>query len=588
MAFRILGCFFALSLTVVPGTAGSCNAQGQDPPAEAKSPANPTDKELWYGVLDAEVRKFRFAVEIDTRADPLTAVLRSLDEGNRIFPLSEIVKNDRRLSFTLPLTKAQYEGEVDDTGSGVRGKWKQNGVDLPLEFNRVAVVPAQSVKHAWKGTINAVIQKIEVAFTVLDSGEVFFASVTQKAGGFTATREEKDNGEVIFRVPGVGGVFTGEYSNAKKTTLVGRWRQGLGNFELTLQRVKEVASPVDPSKTNRPQTPKAPFSYRQQKVQFQGPNDEVMLAGTLTIPAKGAKAAVVLVSGSGPQDRDETILGHKPFWVIADHFAKHGIATLRYDDRGVALSTGKFSTGTSLDFADDAEAALEFLATHPDLSKVPLGLCGHSEGGLLAPIIAARNEAVTFIVLLAAPGVNGEKIIMSQTPLLMRAQGVDETLIDQQSQIQGIVLEMLRETGQVDAELLIPRVRAILGDSVSDDEIDGLVKMITSSLAKSPTIWLRTFLTLDPATALRKVDCAVLALNGSKDLQVDPSLNLPKIEAALESGGNDLVEAIVYNDLNHLFQKCKTGSPLEYAEIEETFNQAPLQKMTDWILKQAD
>jgi len=191
-------------------------------------------------------------------------------------------------------------------------------------------------------------------------------------------------------------------------------------------------------------------------------------------------------------------------------------------------------------------------------------------------------------VLLAAPGVNGEKIIMSQTPLLMRAQGVDETLIDQQSQIQGIVLEMLRETGQVDAELLIPRVRAILGDSVSDDEIDGLVKMITSSLAKSPTIWLRTFLTLDPATALRKVDCAVLALNGSKDLQVDPSLNLPKIEAALESGGNDLVEAIVYNDLNHLFQKCKTGSPLEYAEIEETFNQAPLQKMTDWILKQAD
>jgi len=578
-----------LAVVALIGCVGWMPVSSQDQlPADNESVANKNAAEILYGVLDAQVRKFRFVVELDESGETPSGTLRSLDEGDRVFSLSEIVKADGKLRFTLPATKAVYEGVLDDDGGMVRGKWFQGGGDISLDFEVVGQVPTRKIKEIWQGTINAVIQKIEVEFIVLDDGEMFFDSVSQKAGGFTVTREEKEDGEIVFRVPAVAGVFTGRYSDDEPPVLNGKWRQGLVGFALSLAQ-KDLGAPataaIETVESRRPQMPTKPYSYRVEKVQFKGPHEDVTLAGTLTIPSKGARAAVVLVSGSGPQDRDETIFGHKPFWVIADHFARHGIATLRYDDRGVGESTGDFSTATSLDFAKDSESALNYLSTRDELQSVVLGLCGHSEGGLLAPLVAARNNRVGFIVLLAAPGVNGEKIILSQSPLLMRAQGVDEATLQKQSKVQEVVLGMIRDSAPDDPEFLDRRFREIFGDEVPESELAALIETAKANVEQKSTAWLRTFLTLEPAEALVNVECPVLALNGGKDLQVEATLNLPKIKAALKEGGNENVETVLYPGLNHLFQQCDSGSVAEYGIIEETFNIVPLQKMTEWILK---
>ncbi len=302
------------------------------------------------------------------------------------------------------------------------------------------------------------------------------------------------------------------------------------------------------------------------------------LAATLTIPeGKGPFPAVVLITGSGPQDRDESLMGHKPFLILSDYLTRHGIAVLRADDRGTGKSTGDFKGATTADFATDTEAGVAYLKTRSEIDPHKIGLIGHSEGGVIAPMIAARNQDVAFIVMMAGTGVPGDQVLVAQGEAIQIANGKDPKEAAKEAEDEKAVL-ILVET-EKDEAVLEKELKEKLAGQLPEPQIGLQIKQVTSP-------WFRYFLTYDPATALRHVTCPVLVINGSLDKQVLPSQNLPAIRKALAEAGNQHVEIDELPGLNHLFQTATTGSPTEYARIEETMSPVALEKMASWIVKQ--
>jgi pimeloyl-ACP methyl ester carboxylesterase len=301
----------------------------------------------------------------------------------------------------------------------------------------------------------------------------------------------------------------------------------------------------------------------------------------------GRFPALILISGSGPQDRDETIFQHKPFLLLADALTRRGVAVLRVDDRGVGGSTGSTSQSTSEDFAGDVLAGIAFLKSRPEIDSRKIGLAGHSEGGLIAPMVAARSNDVAFIVLLAGTGLPGDQIIILQQRLIGKVMGADEKSLDTQQDIQKQLDEIVK--AEPDHDKMVKRLREALKkiwSKLSEQERKeaGDFEALLESQGKvleSP--WYRFFLMFDPRPTLAKVRCPVLALNGEKDLQVPPKENLAEIEKALKRGGNMQVTVKELPGLNHLFQTCKTGAVSEYAAIEETMSPAALKVITDWV-----
>ena len=287
---------------------------------------------------------------------------------------------------------------------------------------------------------------------------------------------------------------------------------------------------------------------------FLNPEGGHALGGTLTRPFEDAPfPAVVLISGSGPQDRDESLAGHRPFLVLADHLARNGIAALRYDDRGVGASGGDFSQATTEDFATDALAAVAYLKSRDDIDPGAIGLAGHSEGGLVAPMSAVRSSDVAFLVLMAAPGVDGARILIAQGELIARAGGATEEAIAANRERQEEVFSLLREEPD---------------PAVASSAVEAVVRH-------------------DPAAVLEQVTVPVLAMTGEKDLQVPHEENLSAIAAALERGGNRSYEVHALPGLNHLFQHAETGAPSEYSSIEETWSVDSMQLLSDWIRRTA-
>ena len=315
------------------------------------------------------------------------------------------------------------------------------------------------------------------------------------------------------------------------------------------------------------------------------------LAGTLTLPqGEGPFPAVVLISGSGQQDRDETIYNHKPFKVIADHLTRNGIAVLRYDDRGVGSSKGKTNNSTSLTNADDAEAAVNYLLQRPEINKKKIGLAGHSEGGLIAPIVASRNADIAFIVSLAGPGVRGYDLIIRQSEDIMRVSGATEEEITETVTANGQLFKMaIAEPDQrkFAKQAMEWYSKDLDSKGLTPEERKEKMAAFTQGLVSVNNPWMKYFLDTDPAQFWSAVKCPVLALNGEKDLQVNHEMNLPAIKAALRKGGNRKVKTVIMPNLNHLFQTSETGSPGEYGKIEETFSPAALELMTSWIRKTA-
>jgi fermentation-respiration switch protein FrsA (DUF1100 family) len=362
---------------------------------------------------------------------------------------------------------------------------------------------------------------------------------------------------------------------------------------LPLTLVKTLAGDDKPAKPRRPQTPVPPFPYDERPVSFVVQPGGHVMAGTLSLPrGEGRRGAVVMVTGSGPQDRDETLFAHKPFAVIADALTRAGIAVLRYDDRGVngsAMPRGqRLQDATTLHFADDAQAAVEFLAKREEIDAGRIGIIGHSEGALIASIVASRSKDVAFVVLLAGPGVPGREILTTQSVAIARASGAGAEALAKIEVTHRVLMDILSDPASKE-DAILPAIRALteaqlvgLGQEpkISDAELRQVMLPLDSR-------WLREFLVLDPAVYLRQVRVPVLALNGSLDTQVPAEQNLAAVAAALEQAGNKDVTTAALPGLNHLFQTSMTGSPTEYALIEETFAPAALEKVVEWVRQRA-
>ncbi len=550
----------------------------------------------WSGTLDARGTKLRMEIDLTEDGDEISGELCSLDQGNSKFK-AEVVKTDGELSVTVPRIRANFKGKFNEENDKVTGTFSQGGVDIPLTLTKGETRVAEpkieeELTEAWVGKLNMGIMNPIMQFRVMESDKddpkCYFDSITEGQSGFAGTWSIED-GELSFKIPAIKLKFEGELNDAGDEA-EGIWNQGGRELPLTLKR---QPTEYDNQNTwaNRPQRPVGPFPYRSKLVTFENEKDGLTLAGTLTIPkTPGRHPAVILISGSGPQDRDETLMEHKPFLVLADYLSRRGIAVLRYDDRGTAKSTGKFKDATTADFAEDASAAVEFLKSHKSINANQIGLAGHSEGGLIAPMVCGARDDVAFVVLMAATGVDGLTIITSQTEAMLR---VEMTEPDELAEV-DVAIEMNR--------LIVSRYvggNLALDDPEFKKEIDTLIDRLPEEdrkLAKENVLkgiesakkrldgkWMKYFLQYDPRPALSRIKCPVLAIIGSKDLQVLPDLNMPEIEKALRDGGNEDFEMVTLAGLNHLFQKCETGSMNEYMTIQETWNPEALERIGDWI-----
>ena len=300
--------------------------------------------------------------------------------------------------------------------------------------------------------------------------------------------------------------------------------------------------------------------------------------------------AALLITGSGPQDRDESVFGHKPFLVLADYLTRMGIGVLRVDDRGVGGSTGQTRNVTSEDLAGDVEAGVALLKTRPEIDPAKIGLIGHSEGGIIAPMVAARSSEVAYIVLMASPGLPGEEILIRQGALVAKAEGRSDEQITVNRDIQKRLFQIIRS--EKDPQVAEARIRLTIREGLArlsaadQDAASDTAAFVESQVQIAQSPWLRFFLTYDPRPALRRVKCPVLAINGERDLQVPAEENLAAIEGALRDGHNPRMTVQVLPRLNHLFQTSETGRVSEYARNEETIAPIALELIGSWIKDQ--
>ncbi len=538
----------------------------------------------WQGTLSAGGNELRLVLHITKSADgALKATLDSVDQGANGIPVNAVNLKNSTLNLDVAAVHGTYEGKVAPDAKTITGTWTQ-GSPLPLEFKR-AVAPvktkhkpakASDIDGTWMGSLDTGAVKLRVVFHILNAEDGLTATMDSPDQGMkdlSASSVTRNGASLKIEAKGIGGVFEGTIA-ADQSSIDGNWSQGGSSLPLLLKRVKDQAE----LELKRPQVPKKPYPYREEEVTYANRTQNVTLAATFTIPqGKGPFAAVLLITGSGPQDRDESLLGHKPFLILSDYLTRHGIAVLRADDRGTGKSTGVFSGATTADFSTDTEAGVAYLKTRPEVDPHKIGLIGHSEGGVIAPMVAARNKDVAFIVMMAGTGVTGDQILPAQAEAIAVASGTNP---DEAAKNAAKEKEMLTlvET-EKDQSVLEKELKEKMAGDVPDAQIGMQILQITSP-------WFRYFLTYDPASALRKVTCPVLAINGSLDKQVLPDQNLPAIRKALDEAGNKRVEIDELPGLNHLFQTAKTGAPTEYAEIEETMSPVALEKITSWILKQ--
>ena len=519
----------------------------------------------------------------------------SPDQGAKDLTLESLEYKDGVLAFSAKSAGATYKGKLNESGTEVVGEWGQGGKSFVLNLTRidpskvVAIAIPKELAGIWEGklTLNAGIE-LRLALRVekgkdgnLKAG---LASPDQGANNIPISSIGLKDNVLTFESKAIGAKFTGK-KNKKGTAFEGEFIQGGAKLPLTLTKTDKL------TERSRPQMPKPPFPYRALDVKYENKAGRVTLAGTLTLPpGAGPFPAVILITGSGAQDRDESLLGHKPFLVLADHLSRRGIAVLRVDDRGVGGSTGSIKTSTSDDFAGDVRAGLDFLKGRTEVDGKKLGLIGHSEGGIIAPIAAVRSKDVAFIVLMAGTGVPGSQILEAQGQLILKAAGSSESEMKferdaQKRLIDIIVQEKDEKVAQSKLATALKEIRAAMSDSDRKALANNPGGLSEAAVDAFNNAWTRFFLTYDPRPTLRRVRCPVLALNGEKDLQVPATENLAEIAKALRAGGNRNVKTVELPGLNHLFQPCKTGSPSEYGTIETTIAPEALKTVGDWVIQ---
>lgn len=443
----------------------------------------------------------------------------------------------------------------------------------------------RSIEGKWFGTLKAGVE-LRIGVVVEKDGDdyrVHMISFDQLPRPIPAENATFDGTTLKFAFPALKASFSGALSDNGQL-IKGVFIQGLP-LPLNLNRVDDFPQP------NRPQTPKPPFRYAVEDVTYENIETGDVIAGTLTTPkSSGLFPVALLITGSGAQDRDATIMGHKPFAVIADYFTRRGIAVLRVDDPGVGESGGSMRTSTTQDFVVDVQSGVQFLRSHPKINDDQVFLVGHSEGGLIAPIVASRDRKLAGIVLVAGPGVRGRELLVLQNRLIMRATGETQQVCDwfgdfYDAQI-GLILSTPNDKTLEERSLaLFDEHLELAPESVTDEAGQLLRESVRKNII--PTLnhpWMRYFLEFDPQKTLRKVKCPTFAFFGDLDLQVPPSQSMESMRNALTCGKCKDFLVKSYPELNHLMQHCKTGSVTEYSQIEETFSEEVLGDMAGFIL----
>jgi pimeloyl-ACP methyl ester carboxylesterase len=473
----------------------------------------------------------------------------------------------------------------------------------PAEQNPPAV-PAKGPVGTWLGTIKLGAQEAHLVLRISRNPDGSLVGKLDVVGG--AKDQPVDDltwkdGRLRFARKVTNATYEGTIDPGE-AEVSGFLRQGGRTLPLNFKRGDRA--PEAPPRARRPQEPEKPYPYRAEEVGYENKSAGVKFAGTLTLPpGRGPFPAVLLITGAGPQDRDETVYAHKPFLVLADYLTRRGIAVLRVDDRGVGGSTGNTLQSTTEDFCGDALAGVAFLKSRKEINPREIGLVGHSEGGLIAPLAASRSADVAFVVMLAGTGLPGEELLVTQNAAVLRVDGAAEETIARDETLLRKTIAVAREGGNR-AEAA-KKIEAIAGERAR--LLAGAVKKSAATGPREPggkksefnekeafdadvaalvfTPWFRFFIDYDPRPALRKVRCPVLALNGDKDVEVVARENLPAIEKALKEGGNKDFTVLALPGLNHMFQTCKTGAGSEIFAIEETLAPAALKTVGDWIGK---
>jgi len=432
----------------------------------------------------------------------------------------------------------------------------------------------------WVGTIKSPFGDVRLVFKLTAGGDGRYSGrldvIDQGAKDLPVAKVSYGEGRLLLEMPNLGASYAGSLAK-DGNSIEGIWKQQ-GEHPLTLRRTERIAA------LKRPQTPAAPLPYAVEEVAIDGGAAGVRLAGTVTRPnGAGPYPAIVLISGSGPQDRDETVFGHKPFAVLADYLTRRGYVVLRYDDRGFGASTGDFGNSTTADFASDARAAVGYLKGRREVAPGRVGLIGHSEGGVIAPMVAA-DTPVRFIVLIGAPGLPGGEIVVSQAESLQRSMGGNPRQVELSRGLNQTLVDVIKRGG--DAGWVKQAATDFLNGLEGDDDRK-LVGEAVAAVIKDPSTltgpWTRYFVKHDPRPVLAKVRCPVLALTGERDAHVEAGPNLKAMEQALRDGGNQHVTCKNLPGLNHLLQTCSTGSPAEYGDIEQTISPNALEAIGAWL-----
>lgn len=439
---------------------------------------------------------------------------------------------------------------------------------------------AQKLIGNWSGELQLGENTLTINFNFFSDGEEVVATMDspdQGAYGINADTVHMTDSTVYLRIVKLAIHYRGKY-HPEGDTISGEFFQGLYSFPLTLSPTSELSK-------NRPQDPQPPFNYISQNVTFPSWDSTFALAGTLTYPkGKGPFKAVVLVSGSGPQNRDEEIFNHRPFHVLADQLTRAGYVVFRYDDRGVEGSEGDYQSATTLDFANDAKAAVRLVRNIPFLKISEVGIIGHSEGGLIASVLGAENVQ-DFSILLAAPTASGKAIILRQNRDLLAKSGISQSAIDKNIQQQEVLFDII-----INHPDSARRKRALAGefrrrfDELPEEEKKSYPSMnqyLDEQIEPLMSPWLHVFLTLNPMDYLKSVSSPVFYIIGERDMQVPVDLNLSNAQTIASQ--NPKSEVWVPEGLNHLFQPCTSCDVYEYGKIDVTFSESVIKKVIRWM-----
>ena len=545
----------------------------------------------WAGTIASGADQRRAALELVRAGGVGGGAFHVLGRHVATDSLANVSAGGDEVAFTLPTQEGAPAFRVRAAGDSLSGEATRGSDTYSVRFARVGATPdaASTLIGYWFGWLQQAgspVLRIGLDVAPAPCGQVIVTmdSPDQGAEDLPITSLSASADSLRFEIAYVGGAFRGA-ARAGGDSLVGRWSQGGGTLDLLLARTDSAPS------AGRPQEPEKPFPYDEDEVTYENPTDGTRFAGTLTVPeGEGPFPAALMITGSGAQNRDEAIMGHRPFLVIADYLTRHGVAVLRVDDRGVGGSSGNVMQATIADNAGDARAGVSFLATHPKVDAERIGLIGHSEGGWVAPAAAARSDEVAFIVTLAGPAVTGEAIRHAQDSLMLLASGLPPHYITANRTVSAAIYAALRSTPD-DSLALVRMVEAATSTAAALpaqqraawDSVQALADTAQQlrSLRLATTVWFRYLLDYDPVPHLREVDVPVLALYGAKDLQVPPHQSVPVLRDALAH--NPDVTIRVFPELNHLFQHAETGLPAEYGRIEETFAPEALEVIARWI-----